>query len=41
MKNVDVAWRLTDVKKEWQKLQKMTSMTTMLLSHPDFESVSE
>ena len=41
MKNVDVAWRLTDVMKEWQKLQKMTSMTTMLLSHPGFESVSK
>ena len=41
MKNVDVAWRLTDVMKEWQKLQKMTSMTIMSLSHPGFESVSE
>ena len=38
MKNVDVAWRLIDVRKEWQKLKKMTSM---LLSHPGFESVPE
>ena len=38
MKNVDVAWTLIDVMKEWQKLKKMTSM---LLSHPGFESVSE
>ena len=38
MKNVDVAWRLIDVIKEWQKLKKMTSM---LLPHPGFESVSE
>ena len=37
MKNEDVAWRLIDVMKEWQKLKKMTSM---LLSHPGFESVS-
>ena len=36
MKNVDVAWRLIDVLREWQKLKKMTSM---LLSHPGFESV--
>ena len=35
MKNVDVAWRLIDVK-EWQKLKKMTSM---LRSYPGFESV--
>ena len=41
MKNLDVAWRLIDVMKEWQKLKKMTSMTAMLLSHPGFESVSE
>ena len=26
MKNVDVAWRLIDVVREWQKLKKMTSM---------------
>ena len=38
MKNVDVSWRFVDVMKEWQKLKKMTSM---LLSHPGFESVSE
>ena len=37
MKNVDVAWRLIDVMKEWQKLKKMTSI--MLLWHPGFESV--
>ena len=37
MKNVDVAWRLIDVVRVWQKLKKMTSM---LLSHPGFESVS-
>ena len=36
MKNVDVAWRLIDVVRKWQKLKKMTSM---LLSHPGFESV--
>ena len=36
MKNVDVAWRLIDVAREGQKLNKMTSM---LLSHPGFESV--
>ena len=36
MKNVDVAWRLIDVVREGQKLNKMTSM---LLSHPGFESV--
>ena len=36
MKNLDVAWRLIDVVKEWQKLKEMTSM---LLSHPGFESV--
>ena len=36
MKNVDLAWRLIDVVREWQKLKKMTSM---LLSHPGFESV--
>ena len=30
-----VAWRLIDVVREGQKLNKMTSM---LLSHPDFES---
>lgn len=38
MKNVDVAWRLIDVMKELEKLKKMTSM---LLSHQGFESVSE
>ena len=37
MKNEDVAWRLIDAMNEWQKLKKMTSM---LLSHPGFESVS-
>ena len=36
MKNVDVAWRLTDVVREGQKLNKMTSM---LLWHPGFISV--
>ena len=36
MKNVDVPWRLIDVVREWKKLKKMTSM---LLSHPGFESV--
>ena len=36
IKNVDVAWRLIDVVKEWQKLKKMTGM---LLSHPGFKSV--
>ena len=36
MKNVDVAWRLIDVVREGQKLNKMTSM---LLSHPGFESI--
>ena len=36
MKNVDVAWRLIDVVRVWRKLKKMTSM---LLSHPGFESV--
>ena len=36
MKNIDVAKRLIDVMREWQKLNKMTSM---LLSHPGFESV--
>ena len=36
MKNVDVAWRLIDVVREWQKLKKMTSM---VLSHSGFESV--
>ena len=36
MKNVDVAWRLIDVIRVWQKLKKLTSM---LLSHPGFESV--
>ena len=36
MKNVDVAWGLIDVVREWQKLKKLTSM---LLSHPGFESV--
>ena len=36
MKNVDVAWRLIDVVKQWQQLKKMTSM---LLSHPGLESV--
>ena len=36
MKNVDVAWRLIDVVREWQKLKKMTSM---LLLHPGFKSV--
>ena len=36
MKNVDVAWRLVDVVREGQKLNKMTSM---LLSHPGFASV--
>ena len=30
-----VAWRLIDVVREGQKLNKITSM---LLSHPDFES---
>ena len=35
MKNVDVAWRLIDVVRVWRKLKKMTSM---LLSHPGFES---
>ena len=30
-----VAWRLIDVVREGQKLNRMTSM---LLSHPDFES---
>ena len=36
MKNVDVAWRLIDVVREWQKLKKMTSM---LLLHPGFKIV--
>ena len=36
MKNVDVALRLIDVVREGQKLNKMTSM---LLSHPGFESI--
>ena len=36
MTNVDVAWRLIDVLKQWQKLKKMTSV---LLSHQGFESV--
>ena len=36
MKNVDVAWRLIDVVRVWRKLKKMTSM---LFSHPGFESV--
>ena len=36
MKNVDVAWRLRDVVRVWRKLKKLTSM---LLSHPGFESV--
>ena len=36
MKNVDVAWRCIDVVRVWRKLKKMTSM---LLSHPGFESV--
>ena len=36
MKNVDVAYRLIDVVREGQKLNKMTSM---LLSHPGFESI--
>ena len=36
MKNVDLAWRLIDVVREWQKLKKMTSI---LLSHPGFKSV--
>ena len=36
MKNVDVAWRLIDVVREGQKLNKMTSK---LLSHPGFESI--
>ena len=36
MKNVDVAERLIDVVREEQKLNKMTSM---LLSHPCFESI--
>ena len=36
MKNVDVAWRLIDVVRERQKLDKITST---LLSHPGFESV--
>ena len=38
MKNVDVAWRLIDVMKEWQKLKKMISKFPL---HPGFESVSE
>jgi len=38
VKNVDVAWRLIDVMKEWQKLKNMTSMS---LLHPGFESVPE
>ena len=37
MENVDVAWRLIDVVRKWQKLKKMTSM---LLSHPGFESLN-
>ena len=36
MKNVDVAWKLIDVVREWQKLKKMTSM---LPSQPGFESI--
>ena len=36
MKNVDVAWRLIDVVREGQKLNKMTSK---LLSHPGFENI--
>ena len=36
-KNVDVAWKFIDVK-EWQKLKKMTSV---LLSYPGFQSVSQ
>ena len=36
MKNVEVAWKLINVVKQWQKLKKMTSM---LLLHPGFESV--
>ena len=36
MKNVNVAWRLIDVEREGQKLNKITSM---LLSHAGFESV--
>ena len=36
MKNVDVAWRLIDVVREGQKLNKMTSK---LLLHPGFESI--
>ena len=36
MKNVDAAWMLIDVVRIWRKLKKMTSM---LLSHPGFESV--
>ena len=37
MKNVDVACRLIDVVRKWQKLKTMTSM---LLSHPGFESLN-
>ena len=37
MKNVDVAWRLIDVVRVWRKLKKMTSM---LLSHPGFQSLN-
>ena len=36
MKNVDVAWKLIDVVREWPKLKKMTSV---LHSHPAFASV--
>ena len=36
MKNVNVAWRLRDVERQGQKLNKITSM---LLSHPGFESI--
>ena len=36
MNNVDAAWRLIYVVRVWRKLKKMTSM---LLSHPGFESV--
>ena len=36
MKNADVAWRLIDVVRGGQKLNKVTSM---LLSHPGFESI--
>ena len=34
MKNVDVAWRLIDVMKEWQKLKKVFSKFP---PHPGFD----